>query len=162
MIESILVKIITKEKEITDNKEAKTFLEKYGLYAEFWKPENIDKSVSDPLVRYENQIDTLKQKFGYKHADVVELNPDTPKLDEMLAKFIDEHHHTDDEVRFTVEGEGIFGVNPLTDPPFEVYVQPGDLLVVPENTRHWFDLTEQKTIKCIRLFKDNPKWEAVY
>ena len=90
------------------------------------------------------------------------LSQDTPNLDQILSAFIKEHHHTDDEVRFTVEGEGIFGVNPHKDPPFEIYVESGDLLVVPANTRHWFNLTEKKSITCIRLFKENPKWEAVY
>jgi 1,2-dihydroxy-3-keto-5-methylthiopentene dioxygenase len=156
------MKIVTKSKTITDNLEAKSFIEKYGLYADFWQPESADMSITDPLIRYKNQIQKLKEKFGYKSADVVELNPNTPNLDGILKKFVSVHHHTDDEVRFTILGEGIFGIDPLTDPTFEIYVQPGDLLVVPANTMHWFDLTEEKTIKCIRVFKDNPKWEAIY
>ena len=156
------MKIKIKDKTITDKEEAKIFLEKYGLYAEFWEPEIVDKNITDPLVRYKNQIEKLKDRFSYKSADVVQLNPNTQNLDKILSAFIKEHHHTDDEVRFTVEGEGIFGVSPITDAPFEIYVQPGDLLVVPANTMHWFDLTEEKTIRCIRVFKDNPKWEAIY
>ncbi len=156
------MKIKTKSKTITDKEEAKTFLEKYRLYAEFWQPEINDKTVSDPLLKYKNQIEQLKKKFSYASADVCAMKPETQNLDKMLSAFIKEHHHTDDEVRFTVEGEGIFGVNPLTDPPFEVCVEPGDLLVVPANTRHWFNLTEKKNICCIRIFKENPKWEAVY
>ncbi len=156
------MKIITKSKTITDNMEMKSFVEKYGLYADFWTPESADMNIPDPLIRYKSQIEKLKEKFGYKSADVVELTPGTPNLDGILSKFVKVHHHTDDEVRFTILGGGIFGIDPLTDPPFEIYVQPGDLLVVPANTMHWFDLTEEKTIKCIRVFKDNPKWEAVY
>ena len=156
------MKIVTKTKTITDKEESKSFLSKYGLYAEFWQPEANDKSVSDPLLKYKNQIEKLKKKFGYASADVCAMKSDTPNLNKMLSAFVKEHHHTDDEVRFTVEGEGIFGVNPLTDPPFEVYVEPGDLLVVPANTRHWFNLTDKKNICCIRVFKENPKWEAIY
>ena len=156
------MKIKTKDKTITNKEEAKLFLSKYGLYTEFWQPEVSDPVISDPLVKYKNQIQKLKKKFGYASADVCAMKHDTQNLDKMLSAFIKEHHHSDDEVRFTVEGEGIFGVNPLTDPPFEVYVQPGDLLVVPANTRHWFDLTDKKNICCIRVFKENPKWEAIY
>ncbi|MBI3591238.1 MAG: cupin domain-containing protein [Candidatus Melainabacteria bacterium] len=156
------MKIKAKDKTITDKQEIKVFLEKYGLYAEFWQPETTDKSTSEPLIRYKNQIEKLKKKFGYSSADVCAMSHETANLDKMLNAFVKEHHHTDDEVRFTVEGEGIFGVNPLTDPLFEVYVQPGDLLVVPANTRHWFNLTDKKNICCIRIFKENPKWEAVY
>ena len=156
------MKIKTSTQTIADKEEIKKILEKYGLYAEFWQPEAGDLEVKDPLLRYKNQIEKLKKKFGYASADVCAMSSNTPNIDRMLSAFVKEHHHTDDEVRFTVEGEGIFGVNPLTDSPFEVYVQPGDLLVVPANTRHWFNLTDKKNICCIRVFKENPKWEAVY
>ena len=156
------MKIKTKEKTITDKNEAKTFLEKYGLYAEFWQPEVNDPAISDPLVKYAHQIQKLKKKFNYASADACAMSSNTQNLDKMLSAFEKEHHHSDDEVRFTVEGEGIFGVNPLTDPPFEIYVESGDLLIVPAKTRHWFNLTEKKNICCIRIFKENPKWEAIY
>lgn len=156
------MRIKTSSKTITDKEEAKNFLLKYGLYAEFWQPEVSDPAISDPLMKYGNQIQKLKKKFGYASADVCAMSSATQNLDKMLSAFVKEHHHTDDEVRFTVEGEGIFGVNPVVDAPFEVYVEPGDLLVVPANTRHWFDLTDKKSISCIRVFKENPKWEAVY
>ena len=156
------MKVKTQTKIITNKEEAKKFLEKYGLYAEFWQPEINDLNVQDPLIKYKNQIEKLKKKLGYMTADCCSLNTSNPNLDKMLEPFKKEHHHTDDEVRFTVEGEGIFGVNPLTGPSFEVYVEPGDLLVVPAMTRHWFELTDKKNICCIRIFKENPKWEAVY
>ena len=156
------MKIKTKDKTITDKNEAKLFLSKYDLYAEFWQPEVADISVSDPLVKYGHQIQKLKKQFNYSSADVCAMSQSTQNLDKMLSAFEKEHHHTDDEVRFTVEGEGIFGVNPLTDTPFEIYVESGDLLVVPANTRHWFNLTDKKNICCIRVFKENPKWEAIY
>jgi 1,2-dihydroxy-3-keto-5-methylthiopentene dioxygenase len=156
------MQIKTKEKTITSNEEAKKFLDQYGLHVEFWKPEVTDSSASDALIRFKNQIEGLKKKFGYASADVCELNTTNPNLDKILEPFMKEHHHSDDEVRFTVEGEGIFGVNPGIDPEFEVCVEAGDLLMVPANTRHWFKLTDKKNIKCIRIFKDNPKWEAIY
>lgn len=156
------MKIKTKTKTITNNEEAKKFLKKYGLYMELWQPEITDSGVLDPLLKYKNQIEKLKKKFSYASADCCTLNTSNPNLDKILEPFKKEHHHTDDEVRFTVEGEGIFGVNPLTDPPFEICVEAGDLLVVPAMTRHWFELTEKKNICCIRIFKENPKWEAIY
>ena len=156
------MKIITKEKTIKDKKEIKLFFEKYGLYTEFWEPEIIDSNNSNPLLKYKNQIETLKKNFNYATADYCMLDKSNPNLDKMLEPFMKEHHHTDDEVRFTVEGEGIFGINPLTEPPFEIYVSSGDLLVIPANTRHWFELTEKKSICCLRIFKENPRWEAVY
>lgn len=156
------MQIKTKDKTITNKDEITSFLKKYRLHAEFWKPESSDSNISEPLIKYKNQIETLKKKFGYASADCCSMNKNTPNLDKMLEPFMKEHHHTDDEVRFTVEGNGIFGVNPLVDSPFEIFVEPGDLLIVPANTRHWFELTQDKNICCIRIFKENPKWEAVY
>ena len=156
------MQIKIQDKTITNFEEAKKFLKKYGLYAEFWEPESEDINISNPLLKYKNQIEKLKKRFGYATADYCSLDKTNPNLDKMLEPFTKEHHHTDDEVRFTVQGEGIFGVNPLIDPSFDIYVEPGDLLVVPANTRHWFKLTEEKNICCIRIFKENPKWEAIY
>lgn len=156
------MKIKTKDKTILDKNEVKTFLSKYEIYAEYWEPEISNSQVSEPLTKYKNQIENVKKKFGYVSADCCSLNKSLPNLDTMLKPFMKEHHHTDDEVRFTVEGEGIFGINPLVDPSFEIYVEKGDLLVVPANTRHWFELTDKKDICCIRIFKENPKWEAIY
>ena len=36
---------------------------------------------------------------------------DTPNLDVMLAKFNKEHWHDEDEVRFIIEGRGLFHIN---------------------------------------------------
>lgn len=156
------MKIKTKNHTITDSNEIKSFLAKYKIHADFWTPENSDLSVTDPLLKYKNQIEKLKKKFDYASADVCSMNHSTPNLEKSLSAFVKEHHHTDDEVRFTVGGTGIFGINPITDPPFEIIVEAGDLLLVPANTRHWFNLTEEKNICCIRVFKENPKWEAIY
>lgn len=156
------MKIKTQTKTIINKEEAKNFLDKYGLHAEYWQPEITNQNAADVLIKYKKQIEKLKKRFGYASADVCVLDKSNPNLDKILEPFSKEHHHTDDEVRFTVKGEGIFGINPLVDPPFEIYAEAGDLLVVPAMTRHWFTLTEKKHIHCIRVFKENPKWEAVY
>ena len=59
---------------------------------------------------YQGALDRLKADRGYVEQDVIELRPDTPGLDGLLAKFKDEHLHRDDEVRFVLEGEGVFDV----------------------------------------------------
>jgi 1,2-dihydroxy-3-keto-5-methylthiopentene dioxygenase len=94
--------------------------------------------------------------------DVIALDPSTPNLDVLLAKFVDEHHHTDDEVRFVVAGAGVFEINVTATERVVFTAEPGDLIVVPAWRRHLFYLTEQKSIRCIRLFKDKAGWEAHY
>jgi 1,2-dihydroxy-3-keto-5-methylthiopentene dioxygenase len=80
----------------------------------------------------------------------------------MLDKFRREHTHSEDEVRFTVKGSGVFHIHPDTGPVFAIQVGPGDLINVPKGTCHWFDLCEERTIQCIRLFQDKAGWTPDY
>ena len=72
-------------------------------------------------------------------------SPSTPNLDAICAKFVDEHFHDDDEVRFVLEGEGIFDIRSRDDRWMRVVGRAGDLIVVPKDRHHRFMLTEQKT-----------------
>ena len=90
------------------------------------------------------------------------ISPPTPNIDVICAKFVDEHLHDDDEVRFVLEGAGIFDIRSRDDRYMRVTVEPGDLIVVPANRHHRFMLTESKTIRCVRLFKDAGGWVPRY
>jgi 1,2-dihydroxy-3-keto-5-methylthiopentene dioxygenase len=107
---------------------------------------------------------TLKSTFGYLTEDIVGLTPQTPNLAGILRQYRAEHHHADDEVRVILHGEGIFGILPPTGKgdPFEVSLTQGDWIIVPANTRHYFYLTDAQTVIALRVFKDNPQWEAIY
>ena len=119
--------------------------------------EAVLETVKQPLA-------TLKTTFGYLTEDIIGLTPTTPNLAGILKQFRAEHHHTDDEVRVILHGEGIFGIIPPAGKgePFEVSLTQGDWIVIPENTRHYFYLTEENTVIALRVFKDNPQWEAIY
>jgi 1,2-dihydroxy-3-keto-5-methylthiopentene dioxygenase len=110
---------------------------------------------------YEPELSDLKTRQGYLAQDIVVLSDKTPDLGALLRKFRREHHHTDDEVRFVLDGSGVFTIR-RNGSIFDVTLQAGDLLVVPAYTRHSFELTEDRRIKCIRVFKDPAGWAAVY
>jgi 1,2-dihydroxy-3-keto-5-methylthiopentene dioxygenase len=112
--------------------------------------------------RYRAPLDALKAERGYVAEDVVALAPETPNLDAICAKFVDEHTHDEDEVRFVLEGEGIFDIRSHDDRWMRVTVEPGDLIVVPKDRNHRFMLTERKAIRCVRLFKDASGWVPHY
>jgi 1,2-dihydroxy-3-keto-5-methylthiopentene dioxygenase len=116
---------------------------------------------TDPS-EYQGPIDALKKDKGYLEQDEVALSPSLPNLDEICAKFIDEHLHDEDEVRFVLEGEGIFDIRSKEDRWMRVVVEKGDLIVVPEKRNHRFMLTDDKTIRCVRLFKDRSGWVPHY
>lgn len=111
---------------------------------------------------YVGPLEQLKRARGYVEQDVVELGPDTDKLDAICAKFADEHLHRDDEVRFVLAGEGVFDIRDDDDRWMRITVQPGDLIVVPKHRYHRFFLSESKQIRCVRLFQDSAGWVPHY
>jgi 1,2-dihydroxy-3-keto-5-methylthiopentene dioxygenase len=115
----------------------------------------------DP-VTFQPALDELKRDREYVEQDIVELSPSTPELPAICAKFSAEHLHTDDEVRYVLEGEGIFDIRSADDRWMRVVVEQGDLLVVPAHLHHRFLLTERQHIRCVRLFKDKSGWVPHY
>ena len=99
---------------------------------------------------------------NYVSQDIVELTPQTPNLEAILAKFDKEHLHTDDEIRFVLGGSGIFDIRSTNDLWMRVEVHPSDYISVPANRHHRFYVTEERAIRCVRLFKDNSGWTPLY
>lgn len=114
------------------------------------------------LAAYQDKIDQLKARGGYVTADVIDVTPATPNLEAMLSKFSSEHWHDEDEVRFIVEGRGLFHIHPRQGPVFSIEVEAGDLIRVPSGTLHWFDLCVDRRIRAIRLFQDKSGWTPHY
>jgi len=110
------------------------------------------------LRAYEGQVSELKRRGGYVTADVIDVKPDTPGLDTMLAKFNIEHRHDEDEVRYIIAGRGLFHIHPASGPVIAIEVEAGDLIRVPRGTLHWFDLCGDRRIRAIRLFQDATGW----
>lgn len=82
---------------------------------------------------------------------------------EILAKKFDQcHTHDDDEVRYIVDGEGVFGFILPDNSQVELLVEAGEYINVPKNTEHWFYLTKAKRIKAVRYFTDTSGWIPVY
>lgn len=111
---------------------------------------------------YQPTMNELKEERGYIHQDIVALSPDTPELEALMAKFDGEHLHEEDEVRFVLEGAGIFDIRSSSDEWMRVVVEAGDLIVVPKDRHHRFELTAEKTIRCVRLFQDTSGWVPHY
>jgi 1,2-dihydroxy-3-keto-5-methylthiopentene dioxygenase len=157
---------IPAENTILDEAGAVTsFLARHGIDYERWLPEHpVDASATADavLAAYGREIDTLKARGGYRTADVIDVKPDTPNLEAMLAKFSREHWHDEDEVRFIIEGRGLFHVHPSDGPVFAIEVEGGDLIRVPRGTHHWFDLCADRRIRAIRLFQDTSGWTPHY
>jgi len=160
-----LVHIPAQNRSISDSVEVNEFLNPFGIRFEHWDvAERVAEDATDEeiLAAYHAEIERLKEAGGFVTADIINVNPETPGLTEMLAKFDKEHMHTEDEVRFTVEGNGVFHIHPEKGPVFSITVGSGDLINVPKGTKHWFNLCGDKHIRCIRLFEDKAGWTPHY
>ncbi len=111
---------------------------------------------------YQTRLDALKAERGYIEQDVIALDSETEGLEAICAKFVDEHLHRDDEVRFVLAGEGVFDIRDDADRWMRLTVEAGDLLVVPKDRHHRFFLTERRHIRCVRLFQDAAGWVPQY
>ena len=107
-------------------------------------------------------FDELKRTGGYQSRDIIALHPDVPNLDTLLSKFNRCHTHADDEVRYIIAGEGVFGFVRPDGTQVELTVQPEEYINVPAGTEHWFHLTQTRRIKAVRYFTGTEGWVPEY
>jgi 1,2-dihydroxy-3-keto-5-methylthiopentene dioxygenase len=160
-----LLTIPDEKRTLTERAEITNYLANLGIDYERWEPSapiGPAASAQEILDAYAPQINVLKARGGYVTADVIDVNPQTPGLDAMLAKFNIEHWHDEDEVRFIISGRGVFHVHPKLSPVIAIEVEAGDLIRVPLGTHHWFDLCSDRRIRAIRLFQNPSGWTPHY
>lgn len=150
-----------------DASDIKAYLESRGIWFDQWQANaEFDKDASPEtvLAAYDNTLKPFMEKGGYTVADVIVVYPTMPNLKELRDKFLREHTHTEDEVRFFVEGQGYFWfhLEGSEQPVFCVKCEAGDLLSVPAGIKHWFDLGEKPFVKAIRIFIDQAGWVPQY
>jgi 1,2-dihydroxy-3-keto-5-methylthiopentene dioxygenase len=160
-----VLRIPDENRTLREQAEIRDYLAGIGIECEKWPPVDgvsADASAEEILRAYEPQVAALKAKGGYVTADVIDVKPDTPGLETMLAKFNIEHRHEEDEVRYIVAGRGLFHIHPTQGPVVAIEVEAGDLIRVPRGTLHWFDLCGDRRIRAIRLFQDSSGWTPHY
>lgn len=165
MILMALLHIPDENRSLDDYHRVRDFLKGISIDYERWEPVTeipLDASAEEILSAYSGQINELKSRGGYLSADVIDVNQNTPGLDSMLSKFSIEHRHDEDEVRYILDGQGLFHIHPDEGPVVAVKVQAGDLIRVPRGMLHWFNLCGDKRIRAIRLFQDMSGWTPHY
>jgi len=160
-----LVTIPDEGRTLNDTAAITEYLSGCGIDYETWLPAHrvaVDASAEQILTAYSDDIAKLKARGGYVTADVIDVNCETPRLEEMLAKFNREHWHDEDEVRFIISGHGLFHIHSKTGPVIAIEVEAGDLIRVPRGTMHWFNLCADRRIRAIRLFQYMAGWTPRY
>jgi len=108
---------------------------------------------------YQHAIERLVAEKGYQSWDVISMRADNPQKEALRTKFLAEHTHGEDEVRFFVEGAGLFCLH-LEGRVYQILCEKNDLISVPAGTPHWFDMGSNPHFTAIRIF-DNPEgWIA--
>ncbi len=135
-------------------------LTELGVRFERWQaaaPLSAEAGQEEVLAAYAEDVKRLTDEYGFQSVDVVNLGPTHPQKAEMRQKFLSEHTHGDFEVRFFVDGKGLFYLH-VDDKVYLVLCEQGDLISVPANVTHWFDMGENPDFKCIRLFVIPDGW----
>lgn len=147
---------------IEDHGAIATALNAAGVRFERWEanqPIAPGASQDEVIAAYRPDIDRLMAENGYQSVDVISLKPDHPDRAVFRQKFLNEHTHSEDEVRFFVAGAGQFTLH-IDGKVYEVLCEKGDLISVPANTTHWFDMSESPYFVAIRLFTNTEGWVA--
>jgi 1,2-dihydroxy-3-keto-5-methylthiopentene dioxygenase len=165
---------IQETNEVINNQEAViSFLQTQDVIYEKWDITKLpvelqekyvlsDDEKQEVLDAFQEDIKDISARRGYKSWDVISLAEHTPNLEELLKGFEREHHHTDDEVRFIVSGHAVFIIQGKNGQFFEVHLEPGDLISVPEGIRHYFTLDFDRKTVAIRIFVSEEGWVPVY
>lgn len=125
--------------------------------------ENLNQEEKEQVLKaLDSYFEELQRTAGYHSRDLIVLHPGLPNLDALLAKFNPIHTHAEDEVRYIVDGEGIFGFVRPDGTQVELTVQPEEYINVPAGTEHWFYLTAARRIKAVRYFSGTEGWTPEY
>ncbi len=142
---------------LNDPDEIAQRLDAIGVLFERWAVRHEldgDAGQDEIIEAYRQDIDRLMQRYGFRSLDVVSFSPEHPKKDTLRRKFLQEHTHSDFEMRFFVAGEALFYLR-KHDHVYGLLCTRGDLISIPTDITHWFDMGEQPRLTAIRLFRED-------
>lgn len=152
------------ERVMRDASEIAAALAPLNVRFERWDavaPPAREASPDEVLALYRPYLDRLMGETGAGSADVISLDATTPNRAALREKFLSEHTHTEDEVRFFVHGRGHFVLH-VGDRIYDVGCAQGDLISVPTGVPHWFDAGDEPDVVALRIFTHKDGWIADY
>src|ERR1043165_1927540 len=97
-----IVHIPDENRTLREGNEISAYLSRLGITYERWDTSRAvaaDAPAEAILAAYAAEIEALKARGGYVTADVIDVSPQMPGLEAMLAKFKSEHWHAEAEGR---------------------------------------------------------------
>ena len=147
-----------------DPNEIRAALAERGIGFERWPARQsltADASPEQILAAYAAEISQVQASGNYPTVDAIRLTPEHPDRQALRQKFLAEHSHSEDEVRFFVEGCGLFCLH-IGDEVLQVLCETNDFLRVPAGTKHWFDMGSAPHFTAIRFFDNPAGWVAQF
>ncbi|HET8881727.1 MAG TPA: cupin [Solimonas sp.] len=135
-------------------------LAQIGVEFERWEanqPLSATAGQDEVIAAYRESIERLNAKYGFVSVDVVSMHPDHPQAEAARGKFLSEHTHDDFETRFFVDGAGAFYIR-AGGKVYLTVCTKGDLINLPANVTHWFDMGPRPDFKAIRFFRIPEGW----
>ncbi|WP_020616314.1 1,2-dihydroxy-3-keto-5-methylthiopentene dioxygenase [Paenibacillus daejeonensis] len=160
------------QERIKGEDQVREFLTSQEVLYEHWDAGKLPAELKDKFVltdeekqqilsTFDADIKDLASRRGYLTWDIIALSDATPDLDTLLKKFEQVHTHTEDEVRAITAGRGIFIIKGTDDVGyFDVELEAGDVISVPEHKPHFFTLMDNRQIVAVRLFIETEGWIA--
>ncbi|MEJ6828357.1 MAG: acireductone dioxygenase [Synechococcus sp. ArSW.bin.68] len=134
-----------------------------GIKFQRWpsKPELEHQARQEQILEaYASLIASVQEHENYQTVDVMRVGGDQPNT-LVRQTFLQEHQHAEDEVRFFVEGCGLFSLH-IKDEVLQVTCEANDWIAIPAGTRHWFDMGANPNYCVIRFLKNSGGWVASY
>lgn len=116
-----------------------------------------DADQATVLAAYAPSVAALNARYGFQSMDVVAMHPAHEQAVAARGKFLAEHTHDDFEIRFFVDGAGVFYIR-KGGKVYQTLCTAGDLIELPADTTHWFDMGPKPFFKAIRFFTKPDGW----
>ena len=103
-----ILSIPEKNFRTNDVAEIKQFFNERTIFFEQWSCDVIFEdtaSQEEILAVYAKDLNPFMENGGYQTADVISINSLTENYEAIRAKFLSEHTHSEDEIRFFVDGQ---------------------------------------------------------